>query len=314
MFDIIGRRNWFFLFSALLILPGTIALAIFGLRLGVDFTGGSLLEVRLEREIEPSALATAIHERGFPEATVVTVRDSAGRAGYLVRVRAMETPEKNQMLASLRQTLGPLEEERFESVGPVVGGETTRKAFYAVGAASVLIALYLSFAFRQVPKPWRYGMCAVIALLHDALLVLGLWAIFGQLFHMEVDALFVTGVLTVIGFSVHDTIVVFDRVRENVSRFPGESFARVVNFSVNQTMDRSVMTSLTAVFTLTALLLLGGSTIHNFVLVLLVGIISGTYSSIFNASCMLVTWENGDIQRLWRRLTGRGAAPAMMPA
>jgi preprotein translocase subunit SecF len=199
-------------------------------------------------------------------------------------------------------------EDRFETVGPAVSAETTRNALYATGLAALAILGYLTFAFRQVPKPWRYGACAVIALLHDALLVLGLWAIFGRFFGLEVDSLFVTAVLTVIGFSVHDTIVVFDRIRENVHRFHGESFARIANFSVNQTLDRSINTGLATIFTLTALLLMGGGTIRNFVLVLLIGIVSGTYSSIFNATCLLVVWENGDLARLWQRLTGRRPA------
>ena len=172
----------------------------------------------------------------------------------------------------------------------------------SVTGASVLILFYLSYAFRQVPNPWRYGACAVIALLHDTVLVVGLWAILGKVAGFEVDALFVTALLTVVGFSVHDTIVVFDRIRENVGKFPGEAFDRVVNFSVNQTLDRSVNTSLTVVLTLTALLLIGGATIRGFVLVLLVGIVAGTYSSIFNASCLLVSWETGEIGRLWRQL------------
>lgn len=305
MFNIISRRNWFFLFSTLIILPGTFALLIWGLRLGIDFTGGSMLEVRLGREVAPVEVREVLMQQGFPEASVVTTRDVAGRESYLIRTRAIGTTEKGQIVEVLRSAYGSVTEDRFESVGPVVGGETTQKAFLSVALASLMILAYLSYAFRQVPKPWRYGACAVFALLHDALLVLGLWAIFGRFFGLEVDALFVTAVLTVVGFSVHDTIVVFDRIRENVSRFPGESFERVVNFSVNQTLDRSINTSVTTLFTLTALLLMGGPTIRNFVLVLVIGIASGTYSSIFNASCLLVSWENGDFSRWWGRLTGR---------
>ena len=307
MFNIIGRRNWYFLFSALIIIPGTIALLpfVWGLRLGIDFTGGSLLEVRFEKEVPPGAVRDVFTAQGL-DTSVVTSQDPNGRISYLIRSTELDTPRKNQLVDQLRQSFGTVSEERFESVGPVIGGETTRKAFLAVGAAAGMILLYLWWAFRQVPKPWRYGACAVFALLHDALLVLGLWAIFGRLFGLEVDSLFVSAVLTVVGFSVHDTIVVFDRVRENVSRFPGETFERVVNFSINQTLDRSLITGITALFTLTALLFLGGATIRNFVLVLLVGIISGTYSSIFNASCLLVTWENGELGRAVRRLTGRG--------
>jgi len=311
VFDIIGRRYFYFLLSGLIILPGVIALIVWHLRLGIDFTGGSLLELRLQQPMQPAEVRQVFEQHGLPDTSVVTSTDNAGRTTYLIRTRAIDTPKKNEVLDDLRSKAGGVEEDSFQSVGPIVGGETTRKAVLSVVVASLFILGYLTWAFRQVPNPWRYGTCAVIALLHDVLVVLGLWAIFGRVFGLEVDALFVTAVLTIVGFSVHDTIVVFDRIRENVTRFPGETFERIVNFSVNQTLDRSLNTSLTVVFTLTALLLLGGVTIRNFVLVLLIGIISGTYSSIFNASCLLVVWENGELGRLWHRLTGgRAAVPA----
>jgi preprotein translocase subunit SecF len=308
VFNIIGKRSWYFLFSTLILIPGIIALALWGLNLGIDFTGGSLLEVRVNREVTPGQVRDAVRAQGYPEASVVTVGETAATPSFLIRMRAVDTPEKNALLTGLGQTFGSVQEDRFEAVGPVVGGETAIKALQAVGVASLLILAYLWWAFRQVPKPWRYGLCAVFALVHDSLLVLGIWAILGRFLGTEVDSLFVTAMLTVVGFSVNDTIVVFDRVRENVSRFPGESFERVVNFSLNQTLDRSLVTGLSAMFALVALLMLGGGTLRNFVMALLVGLISGTYSSIFNASCLLVAWENGDFQRLWRRLTGRGAA------
>src|SRR6266542_783020 len=306
MFNIIGRRNLYFALSGLIILPGVIALLLWHLNLGIDCTGGIMVEIRLPHNPEPGQVRQVFLDHGLPEASVVTSTDPSGTTTYLIRTRNIDTPKKNEVLQDVSSKFGNVTEDRFESVGPVVGAETTKWAIVSVIAASALILVYLSWAFRQVPKPWRYGACAVIALLHDVLVVLGVWAILGKLVGIEVDALFVTGVLTVVGFSVHDTIVVFDRIRENVGRFPGESFERVVNFSVNQTLDRSLNTTLTVLFTLTALLLLGGGTIRNFVLVLLVGIVSGTYSSIFNASCLLVVWENGELARLWRRLTGRG--------
>jgi preprotein translocase subunit SecF len=305
MFRIIDRRAWYFAFSALIILPGTLALALWGLRLGIDFTGGSLLELSFARAVEAQALRDAVARRGL-DASIVTTQDTRGVSNFIIRTKEIDTPQKNELLGALSEQFGTATEDRFESVGPVIGRETARGAALAVAGASAMILLYLWWAFRQVPKPWRYGACAVFALLHDALLVLGLWAILGRLFALEVDTLFVSAILTVVGFSVHDTIVVFDRVRENVSRFPGERFERVVNFSLTQTLDRSLITGLTALFTLAALLFLGGPTIRNFVLVLLVGIVSGTYSSIFNASCLLVAWENGELGRLfgwlpWRR-------------
>lgn len=219
------------------------------------------------------------------------------------------TDEKGYLINALNQRFGQangFDPSRLgmTSTGPTLATETTLRSGMAVLAVSIGILLYLMYAFRKVSKPWRYGVCAILAMLHDVLVVIGVFAILGYFFSVEVDALFVTAVLTTVGFSVHDTIVVFDRIRENQLRHPGEPFDSLVNYSLLQTLARSVVTSLTTLFTLSALYLFGGATIRNFVLALLVGILSGTFSSIFNASMLLVIWEKGEFGQLLRRLPG----------
>ena len=221
--------------------------------------------------------------------------DQRDDSGNLIR------SERQDIEAGLRQRLGGVEVLGFDSVSPIVAAEIVQKSLLAVLAACIGILAYLSWAFRKVKNPWRYGVCAVLALVHDALLVLGVFSILGRIFGIELDALFITAVLTVIGFSVHDTIVVFDRIRENLQRYPGDSFETVVNHSLTQTLGRSLNTSITVLLTLVTLLLFGGVTIRTFVLALLVGIVAGTYSSIFNASMLLVIWENGELGRLFGR-------------
>ncbi|MEK7217044.1 MAG: protein translocase subunit SecF, partial [Chloroflexota bacterium] len=239
---------------------------------------------------------------------------------YLIRTRILTTEqrdangqitaqgERQQLLDGLQEKFGSSTVLSFDEVSPVVAQEIGQRSALAVLVASVFILLYISFAFRQVPNPFRFGVCAIIALLHDVVVVVGAFSIFGKLFGTEVDSMFITAVLTVIGFSVHDTIVVFDRTRENQRRMPGRDLPYVVNVSLNQTLARSMATSITVVLTLVALLLFGGVTIQNFVLTLLIGIISGTYSSIFLASQLLVMWELGELK--WSRWFGRAEAKA----
>ena len=301
MIDFVGRRYWYFLISLLIIVPGVISLLVPpGLRLSVDFTGGTLWEMRFDKEVGPAEVRAVLADNGLTDAIV----QSSGERMVMVRAKDIESQTeagtRERIDAALAERFGSYETVRFESVGPALGAEIRDKAVAAVAMASAGILLYISWAFRKVPKPFRYGACAVIALLHDALVVLGVFSILGKAFNVEVDALFVTAVLTVIGFSVHDTIVVFDRIRENISRYAGEPFEAIVNHSIMQTLGRSLNTSLTSAFVLAALVLFGGVTTRNFALALLIGIISGTYSSIFNASQLLVVWENGEIGQLLR--------------
>ena len=211
---------------------------------------------------------------------------------YLLRFKHLDASGSAAFKAAIGKDVV---EKRFESVGPVVGAELARRAVMAVGLASLAIIAYIAWSFRFVPKPyssWKFGTSAVVALLHDVFVVLGLFALFGHLYHVEIDALFVTALLTVIGFSVHDTIVVFDRVRENLPKMPRKTFSQVVDFSLTETLVRSLNTSLTVILTLTSLLVFGGESTRWFVVALLVGIVSGTYSSIFNAAPLLVLWES----------------------
>ncbi|GAP62577.1 preprotein translocase subunit SecF [Ardenticatena maritima] len=308
MWDIIGKRKFFFTFSAIVLGLGILAMLVWGVRLAIDFTGGTLLEVEftnLQTEIQPADVVSMLEEMGYKGAIVQTV----GESGLLLRLPPLQPEERRPILDALQEKYGPLVEQRFESVGPAVGTEVTQRAILAVAMASVGILLYLAFAFRNVPNPFRYGATAIVALVHDALVVIGTAAIMGKFFGWEVDALFLTAVLTVIGFSVHDTIVVFDRVRENRLKYRLAPFEEVVNHSVIQTLDRSINTQLTALFTLTAILLFGGVTIRQFIFWLIVGFVSGTYSSICIAAPLLVAWEKGELKRLIPgRANGKAAA------
>ncbi|HLH23703.1 MAG TPA: protein translocase subunit SecF [Chloroflexota bacterium] len=318
MLDLVSKRYLFFLLSALVILPGVISLILpGGIHPGIDFSAGSIMTLQFPVPVDQGELRQAFVDLGHPEAVVQRSEDV-----YLVRTFPLaedQRDENGNIIHSERQDIENALRQRFvpadvlasqpdirvvvgyDSVSPLVASEIVRKSILAVIAACIGILGYLSWAFRKVKNPWRYGVCAVAALVHDALLVLGVFSILGRLFGVELDALFITAVLTVIGFSVHDTIVVFDRIRENLQRYPGETFDTVVNHSLTQTMSRSLNTSITVLLTLVTLLLFGGVTIHTFVLALLVGIIAGTYSSIFNASMMLVVWENGEFKRLFHR-------------
>jgi preprotein translocase subunit SecF len=314
LLDIVGKRYWYFLVSLLIILPGTFYLAVFRLHPGIEFDSGTSMTLTFERPPEQAALRSAMGDIGYGDSIIQHSGDNA----YLIRTRALteaqpgadQSGERDKILNALRERFGAVTLSDYYTVSPIIANEIVQKSALAVVVASVFILVYITWAFRRVPKPFRYGTCAIIALLHDVLVVLGIFAILGHHFNVEIDSLFITAVLTVIGFSVHDTIVVFDRIRENLRRGSFERFEDVVNHSLNQTLARSLNTSLTVVFTLTALLLFGGGTIHNFVLTLLIGIISGTFSSIFNASMLLVVWENGELGSLFRRLTGRRALPA----
>ncbi len=311
MVDIVGKRYWYFAISLLIIVPGLIAMGMHWaqtgqpFRLAIDFTGGTLLELKFDQTptFKTDDVVRIFGEFGFGSNEVLV--QPSGNDTLLIRTREIAPEDKVKIEEVLTTRLGKFTELRAESVGPAIGTEVAQRASVAVGLASLAILMYITWAFRRVPQPFRYGTCAVIALVHDTLVVLGFASIAGIVLGWEVDALFLTALLTVIGYSVHDTIVVFDRIRENLSRMRGVRFEDVVNHSILQTLDRSINTVLTVLFTLAALLLFGGATIQHFVATLFIGILSGMYSSIFNASPLLVVWENNEIGQFFDRLFGR---------
>ena len=296
--DFVGKRNWFFLFSFLIILPGVVFLIINpGLRLGIDFTGGSTMTINFSSAVSQDALRTELTRIGQVDATV----QSFGENTYFIRTRQLSDQEKDALTNQLTASLSPDGQDdpvSSDFVSPVVARDTILNGMYAVIAASVGIFIYLWWAFRSVPRPFRYGIAALIALVHDLLIVIGIFAILGNLLGLEVNTMFLVAVLTVIGYSVNDTIVVFDRLRENVLNYGNRGFTQNVNVSISETIGRSLNTSLTVLIVLLALLLFGGATIRTFLLVLVIGVIAGTYSSIAVASQVLVAWESGDFGRM----------------
>ncbi len=295
--NIIGKRKIWYAISVIMILPGLASLFIWGLNLGIDFNSGQLSVVRGNATVDNVKAAA----EGLDFSDVQVVPSGSGQTQIRFRDPSPQAQhEANHQKFKTGLAKEGIEELSFDSVGPTVSKDIARNAILSLLLASIAIVLYIAYAFRNAPppvSPWSFGVMAIVALLHDALFVLGLFSILGHFFGVEIDALFVTAILTVIGFSVHDTIVVFDRIRENLRREKG-TFEQIVNTSILETLVRSINTSLTVILTLLALFLFGGQSIRIFVLALLIGIASGTYSSIFNASPLLVTWHNYRLKRL----------------
>ena len=283
----IKYRKWWYLLSLVIIIPGTISLILFGLKPSVDFTGGTVIEIQGTNNTKQ--IESFVSKDHFEGANV-------SLSNGVITINAKPVPEADHKL--FRDDIAKLKnvkEIQVETVGPSISKEVTQSAVTSVILASVVVVVYVAFSFRRIPKPansWEFGLAAIIALLHDALVLLGIFSILGHFFGVEVDPLFITAMLTVIGFSVHDTIVIFDRIRENLIKGTAESFEQVVNRSVVEMLPRDISTSFLVWVILLVLLLFGGSTIKYFVLALVIGILSGTYSSILNASPLLVTWED----------------------
>ena len=308
--NIIKYRYIYFGISLLVIVPGIIALILWGLPLGIDFTGGSLLEVQFVSGQPPaiSDVAALYSEMSTSQIDISNpVVQPVGTDSLSIRSKEMNDALKSQIVTALKDRFGGSQDVvimNFTQVSAVIGQEIAIRAAGAVALAALAILLYITYAFRGVQHSFRYGTAAIIAMLHDVLVVIGIEAILGHFLGWQADSLFLTALLTVIGFSVHDTIVVFDRIRENSNIYRRVGYETVVNHSIVQTLDRSINTQLTVMLTLLALALFGGASIRHFVVILLVGVFSGTYSSIFNASPILVVWENKEWRNWFRRKSG----------
>jgi preprotein translocase subunit SecF len=292
MFDIIGKRFWFFLGSGIVILIGIVSLATFGLKAGVEFSSGSMMTVGFKQEVVQGELKQELTSLGYANAII----QRTGEGDFLLRLPELHGEARAQLEAGLAAKFGSLEVKEFAEVSPWVATETMRNATIAVAVAGIGILLYVTWAFRKMPNPLRYGTCAIIALAHDVLVVVGVYSILGRILGWEVNLMFITGVLAVIGYSVNDTVIIFDRIRENLLKAGTSDFEVIVNNSLVETLGRSLNTSLTTLFTVLALLLFVGATIQNFAVVLLIGIIAGTYSSICIAAPLLVVWQRKEMR------------------
>ena len=302
MFNIIGKRFWYFLISGIVILSGLIALIAFGLKPGIEFTSGSLLTVGFQQPVTTEQVKQALAGSGYDTAII----QRTGQDDFIIRLPELHSTAKATLEANLSTSLGDLEVKGFDAVSPMIATETTRNAMIAVIVSAIGMLLYISWAFHRMPNPFRWGICAIASLVHDILVVLGVFAILGRVFGWQVNLMFIAAVLTVIGYSVNDTIVIFDRIRENLLKGGGVDFEVVVNNSLLETLARSLITGLGTLFVLLALLFFVGAPIQNLVVVLLVGIITGTYSSIGTAASLLVVWKKGE----WGRFIGRRSLPA----
>ena len=309
MFNIVGKRGWYFVISALVIIPGLLSMIAppgwmsggSGLRPGIDFSSGSVLTVAFVEPANPDAVRNVLSTVGHPQALV----QSVGESSVLIRTRVLEeasgntVSERQRIEDALEAQVGLIDASGVDTVSPIVAQETVRNTFLALLVASAFILIYIWYAFRRVPRAYRYGVAAVVTLVHDTVIVLGVFSILGRVLGMEVNAMFIVGILTVAGYSVNDTIVVFDRIRENTIRVPDRSLEDTVNLSIIESVGRSVNTSFTTLMVLLAMLLIGGESIRELLLVVAIGVVVGTYSSIFIAAQFLVIWERREFGRVF---------------
>ena len=309
MFDIVGKRGWYFVISAIIIIPGLLSMIAppgwasggSGLKPGIDFTSGSVLNVVFEDPAQPERVRSLLAQLGHPQALVQAVGDR----GVLIRTRVLEeasgnrASERQRIEDALEEEIGPIDASGIDTVSPIIAQETVRNTFLALLVASAFILIYIWYAFRRVPRAYRYGVAAVVTLAHDTLIVLGVFSILGRALGMEVNSMFIVGILTVAGYSVNDTIVVFDRIRENTIRVPDRRLEDTVNLSIIESVGRSINTSFTTLMVLLAMLLIGGASIRELLLVVAIGVVVGTYSSIFIAAQFIVIWERREFGRVF---------------
>ncbi len=302
LFNLVERRKTYFIFSGAIIGLGILAMVYSFIStgspflLGVDFRGGARVEVQFTEPVTETAVEEVFVEAGITNPSIIALRGEDLKNAWQIRTETL-TPDEAQAIEDALNDLAPLvpNSTQVESVSGTVAGEVTNAAFIAVLVAGAIILVYIMVVFRQVPNPFRYGACAVAAMAHDLFVIFGVAALTGMFLGWEVDALFLTAVLTVAGFSLQDTIVVFDRIRENINKRPLEKYEQVVNRSILETVHRSLATQLNAMFIMVAILLFGGASIKPFIAILFVGLLSGTYSSIFTAVPLLVAWEKNEI-------------------
>ena len=309
MFDIVGKRGWYFIFSAIIIIPGLLSMIAppgwasggSGLKPGIDFTSGSVLTVAFEEPAQSEPVRAVLADLGHPEARVQAVGDRSVliRTSVLQEASGNQISEQQRIVDALDEQIGPIDASGVDTVSPIIAQETVRNTFLALLVASVFILIYIWYAFRRVPRAYRYGVAAVVTLAHDTVIVLGVFSILGRVIGMEVNSMFIVGILTVAGYSVNDTIVVFDRIRENPIRVPDRRLEDTVNLSIIESVGRSINTSFTTLMVLLAMLLIGGEAIRELLLVVAIGVVVGTYSSIFIAAQFLVIWERREFGRVF---------------
>jgi preprotein translocase subunit SecF len=292
MIDVVNKRLWYFIISGVLLVIAVVGLGAFGLKPGIEFSSGSVLNVSFTQTVVQADLKQALSTAGYSEAIVQEIGEE-GKGNFLIRIHEINNNEKTALESTLANQFGQINESSFDSISPAVASETVRNTVIAVVVALVGIMLYILWAFRKMPKPFRYSVSAIIALAHDVLIAAGLFALAGFFLGWEVDLMFITGILSIVGYSINNTVVVFDRIRENQHRGVSYDYSVVVNNSMVETMGRCLNSSITTLIAIAALMFFVGGSIESFLVVLMIGVIVGIFTSIFVAPTILVAWETG---------------------